>query len=248
MDRKLNKNLSIFPVIKGRLRGIYFILRLFTVYLMDLLNNCFFLVLKVVGVILLRILYHIQVENKAWIPLKGPLIVAANHFSYMDPVVLQAMFPRRIIFMMTEQFYEGRWKWLFKLFRCICVRKKGTNIAALREGIEVLRKNNVLGIYPEGGVSKEGQFQEGNPGIGFLVKKSNAPVVPAFISGTYEALPKGAKIPRIFKIKVVFGKPMTFEKIKGTTKEEIEEITRKIMEQIKKLSPSKRESSLAEYS
>lgn len=221
--RKSGKNYSIFHIVYESL--------------LKLINNSFFYFLKVLGINLFKILYNIQAENKNRIPLQGPLIVAANHFSYMDPVALQVVFPRRISFMMTEQFYEGRWKWLFKLFHCICVRKKGTNIAALREGIEVLRKNNVLGIYPEGGVSKEGQFQEGNPGIGFLVKKSNAPVIPAFISGTYEALPKGAKIPRIFRIKVIFGKPMTFEKIKGTTKEEIEEITRKIMEQIKRLSP-----------
>ncbi|MCC7212812.1 MAG: 1-acyl-sn-glycerol-3-phosphate acyltransferase [Candidatus Brocadia sp.] len=206
-------------------------------HLREFLNNCFFFVLKVTGVVLLKGFFHIQVYNAGYVPRKGPLIVAANHFSYMDPVALQSMFPRRIAFMMTELYYEGRGKWLFQLLHCICVKEQGSNRAALKQGMEVLNKNDVLGIFPEGGVSREGLLQEGNPGIGFLALKSGAPVIPAFISGTYQALPKGAKIPKISRITITFGKPMTFphagdlEKKKG-----MEEITRAIMEHIKKLS------------
>ena len=202
--------------------------------LLGFMNDCFFFVLKAIGVLLLQIFFHVQVENRERIPMKGPLIVAANHFSYMDPMVLQSMFPRRISFMMTEVYYEGRGKWLFRLLHCISVKQKGSNIAALKEGLEVLEKNDVLGIFPEGGVSIEGRLREGNPGIGFLARKSGAPVIPAFISGTYEALPKGAKIPRISKIKVIFGRPITFEgKDEKINKKEI---TRRIMDQIKELS------------
>lgn len=201
------------------------------------LNDCFFSVIKAIGVILLRVVYDVKVENRGQIPLRDPLIVVANHFSYMDPIVLQSVFPRRILFMMTELYYEGRGKWFFKLLRCICVRESGSNISALKAGIEVLKKGNVLGIFPEGGVSMEGRLQEGNPGVGFLAGKSGAYVIPAFISGTYEALPKGAKIPKISKIKVRFGSPMTFEKIKNNSnKKGIEEITKQIMNQIKELS------------
>lgn len=212
---------------------IYYVYHHISVFL----NNCFFLGLKAIGVILLKVFYHVQVKNRKQIPHKGPLIVAANHFSYMDPVVLQSMFPRRISFMMTELYYEGRGKWLFKLLHCIRVKEGGTNITALKAGIEVLKKNGVLGIFPEGGVSKEGRLQEGIPGIGFLVKKSGAPVIPAFISGTYEALPKGAKIPKNSRIKVIFGKPIIFKNIEETAnKKEVIEITKQIMEQIEKLS------------
>ncbi|OOP57955.1 MAG: hypothetical protein AYP45_00540 [Candidatus Brocadia carolinensis] len=155
----------------------------------------------------------------------------------MDPVALQSMFPRRIAFMMTELYYESRGKWLFQLLHCICVREKGSNRAALKQGLEVLNKNNVLGIFPEGGVSREGLLQEGNPGIGFLAVKSGAPVIPAFISGTYQALPKGAKIPKISRITIIFGKPMTFASVGDPEKKKgIEEITRMIMEYIEKLS------------
>lgn len=205
--------------------------------LLGFLNNCFFFVLKATGVVLLKVFFHIEVHNAGYIPRKGPLIVAANHFSYMDPVALQSMFPRRIAFMMTELYYEGRGKWLFQLLHCICVREKGSNRAALKQGLEVLNKNNVLGIFPEGGVSREGLLQEGNPGIGFLAVKSGAPVIPAFISGTYQALPKGAKIPKISRITIIFGKPMTFASVGDPEKKKgIEEIARMIMEYIEKLS------------
>ncbi|OHB85176.1 MAG: hypothetical protein A3J73_05900 [Planctomycetes bacterium RIFCSPHIGHO2_02_FULL_38_41] len=203
---------------------------------LNILNDCFFLMIKAIGVILLKVFYHTRVENRGFIPLDGPLIVAANHFSYLDPIVLQSVFPRRISFMMTELYYEGRGKWLFKLLRCICVKEKGANIGALKAGIAALKKDGVLGIFPEGGVSKEGRLQEGNPGIGFLAIKSGVPVIPAFISGTYEALPKGAKIPKISKIKVTFGKPMRFKNNRCIEKQNVLEITKQIMEQIERLS------------
>ncbi|MDN3515196.1 MAG: 1-acyl-sn-glycerol-3-phosphate acyltransferase [Candidatus Brocadia sp.] len=228
------------PFGKGEFKGIHHLIWVF-IYDMyprvcDFLNNCFFFLLKATGVLLLKAFYSIEVENRSRIPHQGPLIVAANHFSYMDPVVLQSMFPRRIFYMMTELYYEGRGKRLFQFLRCICVKEKGSNITALREGLEVLKKNSVLGIFPEGGVSSEGRIQEGNPGIGFLVIKSGAPVIPAFISGTYEALPKGKIIPGISKIKIILGNPMRFENFKNTKKEGVGEITRQIMEQIKELS------------
>lgn len=212
---------------------------IYGVYLgiLGFLNNCFFFALKAIGIVLLRIFYRIQAENREQIPLQGPLIVAANHFSYMDPIVLQAMFPRRISFMMTELYYKGRGKWFFQLLHCICVKENGSNIAALRKGLEVLKKKSVLGIFPEGGVSREGRLQEGDPGIGFLVVKSGVPVIPVFISGTYEALPKGAKLPKISRIKVIFGRPLVFDNIENReNKKGIVEITRSIMEQIEKLS------------
>ncbi len=207
--------------------------------IINFLNDCLFYLLKMVGIILLKVLYHVQARNRELVPRKGSLIVAANHFSYMDPIVLQAMFPRRISFMMTERFYKGRGEWFFKFMRSINVKEKGANIAALRDAVEVLRQNGVIGIFPEGGVSKEGRLQEGNLGIGFLVKKSGAPVVPAFISGTYEALPKGKIIPKISKIKITFGKPMVFKNTQDIEdKKSIEEITRQIMKQIERLSYS----------
>ncbi|MBI5306895.1 MAG: 1-acyl-sn-glycerol-3-phosphate acyltransferase [Planctomycetes bacterium] len=203
----------------------------------DFLNNCFFSILKVTGILLLKLFFHIEAKSDGRIPLSGPLIVAANHFSYMDPVALQSIFPRRISFMMTELFYEGRGKWLFQLLRCICVRERGSNITALKEGIDVLKKNGVIGIFPEGSVSREGCLQEGISGIGFLVKKSGASVIPAFIFGTYEALPKGAKLPKPSRIKIIFGKPMLFKDGEsGSQRQTITEITGQIMEQIEKLS------------
>lgn len=204
---------------------------------MDFLNNCFFCILKVIGILLLKLFFHIEAKSNGRIPLSGPLIVAANHFSYMDPVALQSMFPRRISFMMTELFYEGRGKWLFKFLRCICVRERGSNITALKAGIDALKKNGVIGIFPEGGVSREGRLQEGISGIGFLVKKSRAAVIPAFIFGTYEALPKGAKQLKPSRIKIIFGKPMIFKDDGSCSQRQtITVITSQIMEQIEKLS------------
>ncbi|MCS7181444.1 MAG: 1-acyl-sn-glycerol-3-phosphate acyltransferase, partial [bacterium] len=83
---------------------------------------------------------------------------------------------------------------------------------------------------PEGTRSKDGLIKEGKPGIGFLVSKSKVPVIPVRLKGTDKALPLNSRFIRLKKIKVIIGKPLYFEK------ESYEEISKKVMEEIRKLS------------
>ncbi|MCF6159441.1 MAG: 1-acyl-sn-glycerol-3-phosphate acyltransferase [wastewater metagenome] len=237
MDENLQRDNNISLPVQKKSMKVYVITRNMYHRLQNLLINCFFYALKILGIVLFILFFRIRVKNTDRIPRTGPLIIAANHFSYIDPVALQIVFPRHISFMMTERFYKGHGKWFFKLFRAICIRGKGMNIAALKEGIHVLKENGVLGIFPEGGVSKEGRFQKGIPGIGYLAMKSNVPVLPVFLAGTYRVLPKGKIVPRPSRITIIYGNPMIFDTTKSTAnKEKIVEITEEIMEEIKKLS------------
>ena len=98
-----------------------------------------------------------------------------------------------------------------------------------------------MGIFPEGGVNKEGRLQEGNPGIGFPCHKKRRTRHSCLYFRHIRGVAKGAKIPKISRIKIIFGKPMTFKPINEKADQKgIVEVTRQIMEQIEALSFSVR--------
>ena len=205
-----------------------------------LLNNLFFKSLKFLGHRLLKTFFSFEAVNIHQVLATGPFIITANHFSFMDPPVLQAACPRRIHFLMTEKYYNPIWgRWFFRLLRAIPVRENTAyNIGPVKIGLEILKHGNVIGIFPEGGISKNGIIQEGRPGTLLLAQKSNVSILPAFISGTYLALPKHAKFFRKANIKVIFGNPITYEElsrgVKG--KKGLQEATQNLIQKIRDLS------------
>ena len=183
-------------------------------------NDIFFNVLKFLDFAILKIFFSFEIKNLHHLPITSPFIITANHFSFMDPPVLQAACPRRIIFFMTEKFYNPIWgRWFFKLMHCIPLRENTPyHIAPLKRGIKLLKEGKVTGIFPEGGVSRNGKIQDGRPGTLLLSQKTSFPIIPAFISGTYQALPRHAKFFRRSKIKVIFGCPVYFNDLSNGLK------------------------------
>jgi 1-acyl-sn-glycerol-3-phosphate acyltransferase len=204
------------------------------------LNNLFFKSLKFFGHRLLKTFFSFETVNIHQVPPTGPIIITANHSSFMDPPVLQAACPRRIHFLMTDKYYNPIWgRWFFRLMGAIPLRENTAyNIGPVKIGLEILKNGNVIGIFPEGGINKTGVIQEGRPGTLLLAQKSNVSILPTFISGTYLALPKHAKFFRKAKIKVIFGKLITYEElsrgVKG--KKGLEEATQNLIQKIRDLS------------
>jgi len=164
---------------------------------------------------LLRVFFAFAVHNAHHVPPAGSFILAANHVSFLDSIVIQAACPRRITFMMAEKYYNAFWgRWFFRLMNCIPIRDETTyNVGALKKGLKTLRKGNGIGIFPEGGISPNGKLRSARPGTLLLAEKSTAPIVPAFISGTYQALPRHARFFRRATIRVLFGRPVSFPEL-----------------------------------
>jgi len=201
-------------------------------------NDLFFTALKFLGHRLLKTFFSFEAVNIHLVPATGSFIIAANHFSFMDPPVLQAACPRRIHFLMTEKYYHPIWgRWFFRLMGAIPLRENTAyNIGPVKIGLEILKHGGVIGIFPEGGISKTGIIQSGRPGTLLLAQKSNVSILPAFISGTYLALPKHAKFFRKANIKVIFGNPIRYEELSGG-KKGVEEATRNLIQKLRDLSP-----------
>jgi 1-acyl-sn-glycerol-3-phosphate acyltransferase len=209
---------------------------------LQVLNTVCYKALRSIAVILLKSFFSFRVVNPRLVPTQGPFIVNANHCSFMDPVALQAACPRRIIFMMTEKFYNPLWiRWFFRLMYAIPLRDSTPyNIGPLKKGLRILQEGKAIGIFPEGGISLSGAVQEGRPGTMLLAQKSQASLVPAFISGTHQALPRNARFLHKAKIAVIFGEPVGFEDLcRGSKGQEgLQRATESLMQRIKDLAPA----------
>lgn len=145
------------------------------------------------------------------IPLKGGVILAMNHQSFLDPPLAAVASPREdIVFLAKSEIMQ--WPILGRLFpqlHVIPVDQQNADRTALRHLINIVRTGHLAIIFPEGGRTPNGEFQPAQPGIGFVVGKTLCPVVPMRIWGAYEAYPMGGR-PRMHPICVRVGKPLQF--------------------------------------
>ncbi|MBL7223870.1 MAG: 1-acyl-sn-glycerol-3-phosphate acyltransferase [Candidatus Brocadiae bacterium] len=159
--------------------------------------------------LLLRHLCRTRVIGTDNIPRTGRVILASNHTSMADPVVLQVFCPRHLTFLMTERYYQVPVaEWFFRFWGCVPVRESGLNRRALRRGIEALRDGRALGIFPEGRISRDGQTHSALRGVGLLARLGNAPVVPVGLAGIDAFLPPDHWTFRQSTITMVVGQPI----------------------------------------
>ncbi len=154
-----------------------------------------------------RVLFGFRVVNPP--ALAPPYILAPNHVSFLDPIVVQLAHPRHVTFLMTETIYRVRTlRWFFRFWEAIPVPEDRAPGEALKTAFRAIRRGEVVGIYPEGQISPDGRLQEGKQGVAMIMSRTGVPVVPVAILGTYEVLPRRARFPRPGRIRVVFGDPI----------------------------------------
>ena len=159
--------------------------------------------------------FRIEVTGQENIPTHGGAIIASNHPSLLDGLLLQGISPRPVRFLVAEDFYNHIFmKMLFKAFECIPVfRTKTHNGDALGAAVSALKDGDLIGIYPEGTTYFRGSMQEMKSGVALLALKTGLPVIPMAIDGAYEAFPEEAKVPSAGLIRIRFDSPVTFEKV-----------------------------------
>jgi 1-acyl-sn-glycerol-3-phosphate acyltransferase len=132
-------------------------------------------------------------------PLRGPLIVAANHINLADPPLLCASIPRRIVFMIKQElYYSPRGGPFVRAFGSFPVHRGKLDREALHQAVRVLEQGLALGMFPEGTRSPNAQLQQAYLGTALIALRSGAPILPVGINGTEKV--------RGFK-EVVFGHP-----------------------------------------
>src|SRR4030067_1835637 len=158
-----------------------------------------------------RLLFRLKVSGVENIPLSGGVIIAANHFSYLDIPLLSYGLNRTANFVGKKQLFTipivGT---LLRLLGGIPIDREKIDRSALREIMKKLNSGNVVVIYPEGTRSHDGRLQPGKPGGGFIFRMSGKKVVPTAILGTDKAMPSGSWFIRPHPVTIRFGEPLDF--------------------------------------
>jgi 1-acyl-sn-glycerol-3-phosphate acyltransferase len=170
-----------------------------------------------------RAVYRPHVEGIANVPKRGAVILASNHLSFIDSVLIPLVAGRPVAFLAKSEYFVGhspRQRFVGGLLGALghvpVDRGKGrAALAALDVATDVLNGGGAFGIYPEGTRSLDGRLHRGHTGVAQLTLTTGAPVVPLGIIGTNAMLPKGVRVPRMKPVTVRFGKPLDFSRYDG---------------------------------
>jgi 1-acyl-sn-glycerol-3-phosphate acyltransferase len=177
----------------------------------------------------------VHVKGRENIPLKGGVIIASNHLSYIDPPLLSAILPKRATYMARRGLFRIPVLGLFIKSFAFPIDREKTLPSSIKEALKRLKQGELLVIFPEGRRSETGQLLEGKRGVGMITSLGKVPVVPALITGSNKALPFGAKWLRKADISVTFGRPIDISHVEGTGHDLYNNITHKIMSEIGEL-------------
>lgn len=181
-----------------------------------------------------------DVAGTEHLPKTGPFLIAGNHASHLDPPLVGCHVPRQMCFFARKTLWRGgiaSW-WLDNVGTIPVDRDGGQDIGALKRVLRALADGKVMILFPEGTRSPDGHLQTPKPGVGFIVCKTQVPVVPARIFGSFEAFGKGAKLPKLgTPTPVVFGPalPPSAYDDPSTGKERYQLASQRIMDAIAKL-------------
>ena len=195
---------------------------------------------------LLKTVFRPWVTGVENIPKTGGVILASNHLSVIDSVILPLVIDRRIYFLAKSDYFVGKdlKGWLIKHFLLgtgmLPIDRSGgkASEASLNTGLGVLAKGDVLGIYPEGTRSPDARLYRGRTGVARMVLEAHVPVVPVAMVDTEKVMPIGSKLPKVRRIGIVFGEPLDFSRFEGLEGDRfiLRSITDEIMYELDRIS------------
>ena len=167
----------------------------------------------------LHLLWRPVITGLEHIPASGGAILASNHRSVVDTIFLPLMLTRPVTFAAKSEYFTGTrlpdriTGAYLRATKQLPVDRAGTRAAQdmLESALTLVRGGALFGIYPEGTRSPDGRLYRGRTGVGWLALSSGVPVIPVAMIGTEQVLPPGSKIPRLSRIEVRVGKPLTFD-------------------------------------
>lgn len=162
------------------------------------------------------LLFDLKVWGVERVPRTGGVLLVANHQSYLDPVLVGVRLQRPVSYMAKSELFRNRFfAVLIRALHAFPVRQGKGDKGAIEETIRRLHQGYVLNIYPEGSRTEDGTLLPIQRGVALVVRKADVPVVPLVIDGSYDAYPRGHKLFRPYPIRMLFGRPLKTEGLKG---------------------------------
>jgi len=195
---------------------------------------------------LFRLYCRPRVTGRENVPTSGAVLLASNHLSFIDSIVIPLVSPRKVAMLAKAEYWSGKgikgW-WTRTLFSSLGAQpvERGTHRAAqaaLDTAMSVLHEGDAFAIYPEGTRSRDGKLARGKTGVAWLALTADCPVVPVAVHGTDKIMPIGSRGLRPHRASVTFGKPIHFPQYAGQAGrgKPRREVTDTVMTEIAKLS------------
>jgi 1-acyl-sn-glycerol-3-phosphate acyltransferase len=188
---------------------------------------------------LLHLLFGYRTEGAEKVPEKGPVILAANHLSILDPIAIGAGIKRPVSFLArADVFRLPVLSWLLPRLYAIPVERGTGDLSAIKGAIRALERGMAFGIFPEGTRSRSGRLQPFKTGVAAIAFRTGSPVVPVAVVGSEKAWPVGRKLFRLRRpIRVVYGDPIPVPRKTKVSHQELENLTREIEARVRELLP-----------
>jgi len=181
-------------------------------------------------------LFRIRVYGTKNVPDSGGAVVASNHQSYLDPVLIGVGLSRPINSMARESLFRNfLFRWLIRSLYAFPVRRGEMDVGAMKEAIRRVKADGLMLLFPEGTRTWDGNIGEVKRGIGLISRRARAPVVPAVIHGAFEAWPRRRKLFRPHEIKVAFGKPISVSEQDELSEDRLAAVIRERMLELREM-------------
>ena len=185
-----------------------------------------------------RSLFGMRIVGREHLITEGPVLVASNHQSYLDPPLIGNLYQDEMVYLARKTLFNRFTRWLYSSWNAIPVDQDRPDMASLKTIIRKLREGHRVLVFPEGSRTLDGELGEAAPGIGLIAAKSGAVIQPVRIRGAREALPRGSARIRFARISVHVGPPirLTRDELAATKgKEDYARISKRIMTAIEAL-------------
>ncbi len=168
--------------------------------------------LWILALVIFKVFFGLRIYGRENIPLKGGVILASNHLSYLDPIVLGLLTPRKLNFMAKRELFENFFfRLLITKLGAFPLKRGRLDRSSYEKALSLIREGKILALFPEGTRSEKGKLRSLRKGAAKIAFKTGAPLVPIIIKGTDKALPKGKRMVKLAKIRVRIGRPLKVE-------------------------------------
>jgi 1-acyl-sn-glycerol-3-phosphate acyltransferase len=187
-----------------------------------LLTDILFYASKVFMWVLGLTLFRFRVTGRHNIPLDTGALIASNHQSYLDPVIIGTAARRRTGYLARETLFRGSgfFRWLITLFGALPISLEGSGKDGIRLAMAHLKKKRHILVFPEGTRTHDGSVGPMHPGVKLIAERAGVPIVPAAIKGSYEMWPRGSKSIRLHPLSAGFGRRFEPEELRRMSSNE----------------------------
>lgn len=182
---------------------------------------------------LVSVLFRVRQHGRELVPEQGGAVLAGNHRSYMDPIILWCVAPRFVHFMAKKELFKGFFGWALPRLWAFPVDRAGVDRGAITQATALLETGDLVGVFPEGTRGSQDTMGGAHGGAAFIAIRARVPVVPVAFVGTEKVWPRGQRFPKLRRVTIRYGRPiMPAEFPKGSRREQVSLLTELIMQRI----------------